>query len=101
LVTKVKFLTMSAYPTGTTHEFRGYVNWVTLRVRDPMPGNRAAQYRASAAECLMLATSASDGLRRAALLLMAQKWIEKADALVAKSPRADTLLRDRATRNSN
>jgi hypothetical protein len=66
-------------------------------VRDRMLGDRAAQYRASAAECLALAASASDGTRRASLLLMAQKWIEKADALLAKSPGPDALLPDRAT----
>lgn len=66
-----------------------------------MPRDMAAEYRASAAECLMLATSASDALRRAALLLMAQKWIEKADALAAKSLGPDVLLPDWATRNSN
>jgi hypothetical protein len=44
-----------------------------------MSGDRSAEFRASAADCLKLASRAGDPSIRAALLAMAQRWLDLAD----------------------
>ena len=44
-----------------------------------MSGDRSAEFRASAADCLKLARRAGDPRIRAALLVMAQRWLDLAD----------------------
>jgi hypothetical protein len=43
------------------------------------PDDRYSEFRASAAECLLLATSVTDQRTRAALLAMAQRWLDLAE----------------------
>jgi len=51
----------------------------------PSLHNRASDFRASAAECLLLATSVTDQRTRTALLAMAQRWLDLADAPLGAS----------------
>ena len=44
-----------------------------------MSGDRSAEFRASAADCLKLARRAGDPRIRAALLVMPQRWLDLAD----------------------
>src|SRR3954451_12711024 len=46
-----------------------------------MQDDRAREYRASAAQCLGLAATASDPRTRSVLLLMAQRWMELANGI--------------------
>jgi hypothetical protein len=61
------------------------------------PDDRSLEARASAAECLRLAAVATDAGSRAALLLMAQKWMEHADAR-SGALRSDALLPEPVTK---
>jgi hypothetical protein len=58
-----------------------------------MSSDRSAQFRASAAECLRLATSATDSKARIALVAMAQKWLALANAPLGAA-RFDAVLKE-------
>jgi hypothetical protein len=60
-----------------------------------MPDDQARESRASAAECLRLATTATSPGSRASLVLLAQKLIERANRRAARSPGPDALLPER------
>jgi len=57
----------------------------------PSTDNRASDFRSSAAECLLLATSVADQRTRTALLAMAQRWLDLADEPLG-ARRLDTAL---------
>jgi hypothetical protein len=59
-----------------------------------MPDDPSLESRASAAECLRLAASTTNPTSRAALLLLAQKWMEKANKLAGRNLGPDALLPD-------
>jgi hypothetical protein len=59
-----------------------------------MPDDPSLDPRASAAECLRLAASTTNPTSRASLLLLAQKWMEKANKLAARSLGQGALLPD-------
>jgi hypothetical protein len=58
-----------------------------------VPGDRSLEYRASAAECLRLAGNATEPGARAALMLMAQRWMVLAGA-TSGALQGDALLPD-------
>jgi hypothetical protein len=58
-----------------------------------MSGNRSAEFRTSAAECLKLATSTADPKARIALIAMAQKWLALANAPLGAA-RFDAVLKE-------
>jgi hypothetical protein len=59
-----------------------------------MLDNPSLESRASAAQCLRLAASATDPTSRASLLLLAQKWMERANKLAGRNLGPDGLLPD-------
>ena len=58
-----------------------------------MSGNRSADFRASAAACLKLATSTADPRARLSLVAMAQKWLALANAPLGAA-RFDAVLKE-------
>jgi hypothetical protein len=58
-----------------------------------VPGDRSLEYQASAAECLRLAGNATEPGARAALMLMAQRWMVLAGA-TSGALQGDALLPD-------